>query len=196
MFNSKLGLLVIERLTRVRPYTILFWVPSYKTHRPTVSRIPKLDLLGSISVVHVSYFSRQRMCCGYTCKSNDYWWAKHNSGNRRKPFYTAKKLSRTRFTPTVGVWGNLPKTNESFMYAVPVRSATTLLPINQRAIRQGTTVVSNLWRAYGDVAAMGFNNLTVNARTLNPSKYLRNWLKKRHNWTHRAMLNSYLCEWK
>ena len=36
-------------------------MPSYKTQLPTVSRIPKFDLLGSISVVHVSYFSRQQI---------------------------------------------------------------------------------------------------------------------------------------
>ena len=46
------------------------------------------------------------------------------------------------------------KPKESFMYAVPDRSAATLLPIIQTSIRPGTTITSDLWRAYGGIAAM------------------------------------------
>ena len=43
----------------------------------------------------------------------------------------------------------------------PDRSAATLLPITQDSIRPGTTVMSYLWGAYGGVAALGYNHLTV-----------------------------------
>ena len=51
------------------------------------------------------------------------------------------------------------------MYAVPDRSAATLLSIIQNSIRPGTTIMSDLWRAYGGIPAlqgMGFQHLTVN----------------------------------
>ena len=48
------------------------------------------------------------------------------------------------------------------MYAVPNRSAATLMPIIQNSILPGTTVMSDLWRAYGGINAMGFNHFTVN----------------------------------
>ena len=76
------------------------------------------------------------------------------------------------------------------------------------SIVPGTTVMSDLWRAYGGIAAMGFNHLTVN-HSLNfvdpntgahAQRVERSWKSskernKRHNGTHRAMLDSYLCEW-
>ena len=43
------------------------------------------------------------------------------------------------------------------MYAVPDRSARTLLPIIQASIAPGTTIMSDMWAAYGGIAAMGFN---------------------------------------
>ena len=48
------------------------------------------------------------------------------------------------------------------MYAVPDRSAATLMPIIQNSILPGTTVISDLWRAYGGINAIGFNHSTVN----------------------------------
>ena len=47
------------------------------------------------------------------------------------------------------------------MHAVPNRSAATLMPIIQDSILPGTTVMSDLWRAYGGVNTMGFNHFTV-----------------------------------
>ena len=54
------------------------------------------------------------------------------------------------------------ETTECFMYTMPDRSAATLLPIIRNSIRPGTTVHSDLWRAYDGIAVMGFNHLTVN----------------------------------
>ena len=42
------------------------------------------------------------------------------------------------------------------------RRATTLLPIIQGSIRPGTTIMSDMWTAYGGIQAMGYAHLTVN----------------------------------
>ena len=94
------------------------------------------------------------------------------------------------------------------MYAVPNRSAAILMPIIQNSILPETTVMSDLWRAYGGIDAMGFNHFTVNqsvnfvdpvtgAHTQNVenSWKLAKSRNKRQHGTNRQMLDSYLCEW-
>ena len=85
-------------------------------------------------------------------------------------FFTRRKNHQGRVLPQQWVFGGwCRETKESFMYAVPDRSAGTLIPIIQASIRPGTNINSDMWRAYGGIAAMqgmGFNHLTVN-HTLN-----------------------------
>ena len=97
------------------------------------------------------------------------------------------------------------------MYAVPDRTAATLLPIIQASIPPGTTIISDSWRAYGGIAAlqgMGYAHQTVNhslnfvdpqtgAHTQNVERSWRSAKRrnKRQCGTHRQMLDSYLCEW-
>ena len=50
-------------------------------------------------------------------------------------------------------------TKEGFLVSVPRRDAATLIPIRTRYVRRGTTVVSDLWRAYNMIDAHGY---TVN----------------------------------
>ena len=51
-----------------------------------------------------------------------------------------------------------------FLVAVDRRDADTLLPVLQEYIIPGSTVVSDLWRAYGTVNNIGYRHLTVNHR--------------------------------
>ena len=123
--------------------------------------------------------------------------------------FSRRKNHQGRVLPQKCVFGRICReTRESFMYAVPDRSARTLLPIIQASIAPGTTIMSDMWAAYGGIAAMGFAHLQVNhtyhfvdpntgEHTQNVENSWKNAKKrnKRQHGTHRAMLESYLCEW-
>ena len=97
----------------------------------------------------------------------------------------------------------------SVMYTVPDRRAATLLPIIQGSIRPGTTIMSDMWAAYGGKQAMGYAHLTEPyLRICGPytgafaSGYGTHKTWKTHgkmrsrmrNGTHHSMLDSYI--WK
>ena len=123
--------------------------------------------------------------------------------------FSRRKNHQGRLLPQQWVFGGICReTRECFMYAVPNRSAATLLPIIRDSILPGTTVMSDLWRAYGGINAMGFNHFTVNhsinfidpitgahTQNIENSWKLAKKRNKKQNGTHRAMLDSYLCEW-
>lgn len=56
------------------------------------------------------------------------------------------------------------ETKKSFLVLVEKRDADSLLPIIQQYVLPGTTIFSDLWRAYGGIAGLpeGYQHLTVN----------------------------------
>ena len=64
--------------------------------------------------------------------------------------FSRRKNQQGRVLPQWVFGGICRQTGECFMYTVPDRSAATLLPIIlQASIRPGTTIMSDMWRAYG-----------------------------------------------
>ena len=79
--------------------------------------------------------------------------------------FTRRKNHQGSVLPQQRVFGGICReTGHTFMFAVPDRSAATLLPIIRDNVRPGTTIMSDLWRAYPGIGAMGlgYQHLTVN----------------------------------
>lgn len=125
--------------------------------------------------------------------------------------FTKRKYNVGRVLREQWVFGGICReTKECFLYAVPDRRATTLLPIIAESIRPGSTIISDSWAAYGGIANLNqhFTHLTVN-HTYNfvdpntgahTQTVERGWngykARNRARWgTHRTMLDSYLCEY-
>ena len=53
-------------------------------------------------------------------------------------------------------------TKVGFMVPVDCRDAATLLPIIQKYIAPGPTIISDLWAAYNTIGTLGYQHLTVN----------------------------------
>ena len=126
--------------------------------------------------------------------------------------FTRRKNCVGRVLPQQWVFGGICRqTGECFMFTVPDRTAATLLPIISTNILPGTTIVSDQWRAYNRIVAIagsGFHHQTVNHSLnfvdpntgANTQRIERSWKaakerNKRHNGTHRSMLDSYMCEY-
>ena len=74
-----------------------------------------------------------------------------------------RKYNRGRLRDGVWVFGAIDAdTNDVALSIVEDRSAATLIPLIQRLVRPGTTIMSDEWRAYDALGEHGYQHLTVN----------------------------------
>lgn len=105
--------------------------------------------------------------------------------------------------------GDCRETRKSFIYAVPYRSATTLIPIISECILPGTIIIRDKWAAYHSIGVISdrqYIHLTVEHTNnfVDPESqahtnsvkgmWARAKARNKKQWgTHRTMLDSYLC---
>ena len=94
---------------------------------------------------------------------------------RKHKYYRGHKVDGQLF------FGGREKYNKSKIFMVPVnkRDAKTLLPIITKWIAMGSIIHSNCWKAYNELAKMGYQHVTVNhsKQFLNPETAAQTVLK-------------------
>ncbi|KAI6648543.1 hypothetical protein LOD99_8023 [Oopsacas minuta] len=77
--------------------------------------------------------------------------------------FVHRKYSGARMLSGQWVFGGIDReTKDIFMIPVQDRSAATLVPLIQRYILPGTTILSGEWASYNSIPAASFQHLTVN----------------------------------
>ena len=122
----------------------------------------ELEIRSGHTVVDWKHF------CRYVCVSYFLNHPEHIGGEGQvveidESLFARRKYNRGRLIPEQWVFGEYdPLTKKGFLVPVARRDAATLLPSIQQWVQPGTTVHSDMWQAYNQLAAIGYQHATVN----------------------------------
>ncbi|XP_067652209.1 uncharacterized protein [Haliotis asinina] len=74
-----------------------------------------------------------------------------------------RKYHRGKRVDGVWVLGGIEReSRQVFLTSLPDRSADTLIPIIEKYVAKGTTIITDCWKAYSKLGQLGYTHLTVN----------------------------------
>ena len=111
------------------------------------------------SIVDWYYFCRE-VCATIIEEKLEVWVRLLRLTN---PNLVSVNTTRGRRVDGVWVFGGIDRrTRQCFLVTVEDRSEATLIPIIQKYIKPGTTIMSDCWKAYRKLEQLGYKHGTVN----------------------------------
>ena len=149
--KSKLDILTILKLT-------FYWL-----NRCTNEFVQNQLILGSKHTV-VDWFNFAReVCATILFQTNEVLGGEGKVIEIDESKFGKRKYNRGRRVDGCWVFGGVERdSDKSFFVIVEDRTADTLIPLIQKFILPGTTIISDCWRSYHRLGSLGYTHLTVN----------------------------------
>lgn len=196
--------------SRLEFRTIVFFIYAWSKELTSIKFCTEELNMSSNSIVDWNNFMRE-VCAHHLLRNRKKIGGEGMHVEIDESLFSRSKYNRGETYPQQWVFGGVCReTREVFLYAVPDRSAATLLKVIEESIEDGSIILSDEWRAYRGIEAITgrrYTHLTVNhslhfvdPQNGNNTQQIESlWFRakrrnKKHCGTHRRLLDSYLCE--
>ncbi|CEF60069.2 Transposase, ISXO2-like domain-containing protein [Strongyloides ratti] len=193
--------------TRLSFRTAAFFIYNWGEERTSVDFCKKELQMGYCTTVDWNNYLRE-VCLFMKGKDQNPIGGKGKTVEVDETLFVRRKNHCGRMLQQQWCFGGICReTKHCFVEAVPDRSSATLLEVLKRRVAPETLIISDMWKGYSQVGDSGFEHLQVNhkyhfvdpltnAHTQSIERVWRSVKERnrRHNGTHRSMLNGYMYE--